>query len=90
MPAFYFCLLIALSFVPLALAGMPAVPIANPQAEAFKAYWYPNGAELSRFALRQARYGEYHDGDAVLVFVTESLNRDTQIKADRFTPQNIP
>ena len=90
MHALYIFLLAALSFVPVALAGTPAVLIANPQAEAFKAYWYPNGAELSRFALRQARYGEYHDGDAVLVFVTESLNRDTQIKADRFDARNIP
>ncbi len=90
MHALYIVMMVALSFVPVALAGTPAVPITNPQAEAFKAYWYPNGAELSRFALRQARYGEYHDGDAVLVFVTESLNRDTQIKADRFDARNIP
>lgn len=82
--------LLILSSFPAAFAGPTAALTSNPSPEDFKAYWYPNGAELSRFELRQARYGEYHRGDAVMVFVTEALNRDTQIKAERPGPQDIP
>jgi hypothetical protein len=56
----------------------------------FHDYWYNRGAEISRYALQQARYGEIHDGDAVLVFVTEPMNPAIQIKADQPDPQNIP
>ena len=55
----------------------------------FQDYWYNHGAELSRFSLRQMRYGEIHEGDAVLVFVTEKMNSDTQIKADHPGAQDI-
>ena len=55
----------------------------------FQDYWYNHGAELSRFSLRQMRYGEIHEGDAVLVFVTEKMNPDTQIKADHPGAQDI-
>ena len=55
----------------------------------FQDYWYNHGAELSRFSLRQMRYGEIHEGDAVLVFVTEKMNPDTQIKADHPGTQDI-
>lgn len=56
----------------------------------FHDYWYNQGAEISRYALQQARYGEIHDGDAVLVFVTEPMNPAIQVKADHPGPQNIP
>ena len=56
----------------------------------FQDYWYHHGAELSRFSLQQMRYGEIHEGDAVLVFVTEEINPATQIKADHPGPENIP
>jgi hypothetical protein len=82
--------LIILMSVPAAKGAPLTVSIANPTPEVFIAYWYPNGAEVSRFELRQARYGEYHDGDAVMVFVTEALNPDTQIKADEPGPRDIP
>ena len=57
--------------------------------EQFQDYWYNHGAELSRFSLRQMRYGEIHEGDAVLVFVTEKMDPDTQIKADNPETQDI-
>jgi hypothetical protein len=46
----------------------------------FDAYWYQGKAELSRYTLRQARYGETHDGEAVLIFVTEDFLPDLQVK----------
>lgn len=58
--------------------------------EQFREYWYNHGAEISRFTLQQMRYGEIHDGDAVLVFVTEELNPAIQVKADDRRPDNVP
>ena len=55
----------------------------------FQDHWYNHGAEISRFSLQQMRYGEIHDGDAVLVFVTERMTPDTQIKADHPGVQDI-
>ena len=46
----------------------------------FDQYWYQNKAELTRYALRQARYGEVHDGEAVLIFVTEDFLPRVQVK----------
>ena len=59
-------------------------------AEQFHTYWYTMGAEISRYALQQARYGEMHAGDAVLVFVTEKMNPVIQVKADHPGPADIP
>ncbi len=60
-----------------------------PTQDQFQDYWYNHGAELSRFSLQQMRYGEIHEGDAVLVFVTEKMNPNTQIKADHPGAQDI-
>jgi len=46
----------------------------------FAGYWHQGVAELSRYRLRQARYGETHDGEAVLVFVTEPFLPGAQVK----------
>jgi hypothetical protein len=56
----------------------------------FRDYWYNHGAEISRFTLQQMRYGEIHEGDAVLVFVTEEVNPALQVKADHPGPENVP
>ncbi|MBT8470160.1 MAG: septum formation inhibitor Maf [Deltaproteobacteria bacterium] len=52
------------------------------QYPAFESYWYQGRAELTRYALRQARYGEQHDGEAVLVFVTEDFLPGPQVKKE--------
>ena len=49
-------------------------------ANDFKSYWYSGQAEITRYALEQARYGEIHKGDAVLIFVTEDFLSDKQVK----------
>lgn len=51
--------------------------------ESFNDYWYAGQAEISSYELRQARYGEWHDGHAVLVYVTEDFSRKKQVKLDR-------
>lgn len=57
------------------------------QNRQFHSYWYDNGAEISVYELEQARYGEIHKGEAVLIFVTEKMNPETQIKAE--TPETL-
>ena len=52
-------------------------------SEDFKSYWYAGVAELTSYELKQARYGNLNDGQAVLVFVTEPFETKKQVKADR-------
>lgn len=48
----------------------------------FNDYWYQGKAELTGYKLEQARYGEIHEGTAVMVFVTEDFSRKKQVKLD--------
>lgn len=41
----------------------------------FDHYWYQGKAEITTYNLTQARYGDYHDGKAVLIFVTEDFSK---------------
>lgn len=64
-------------------AGEAEIEGAKPNpihSEAFKSYWYRGTAELTRYELEQARYGETHRGDAVLIFVTEDFLPKEQVK----------
>lgn len=62
--------------------------IAAPRSQQFKDYWYQGKAELNRYELRQARYGEIHKGDAVLVFVMEDFLTDKQVKLEHGKSKN--
>jgi hypothetical protein len=53
-----------------------------PTSPEFNAYWYAGKAELCRYELQQARYGEMRNGNAVLVFVTEPFSKSKQVKLD--------
>jgi len=48
----------------------------------FKDYWYVGKAEITSYELQQARYGERHSGNAVLIFVTEDLSLNKHVKLD--------
>ena len=52
------------------------------QSEAFRQYWYGGVAELTGYHLEQSRYGEIHEGEAVLVYVTEPFSASKQVKLD--------
>lgn len=68
-----------------ACAAAPAdgeVPTFSHTHQDFGDYWYQGQAEITRYQLDQARYGEMRDGDAVLIFVTEDFLRDAQIKKE--------
>ena len=48
----------------------------------FKDYWYKGQAEITSYDLEQARYGEIHKGNAVMVFVTEPFSKSKLVKLD--------
>lgn len=52
------------------------------ETEDFKKYWYNGLAELSSYDLTQSRYGDLHEGEAVLIFVTEDFSKSKQVKLD--------
>ncbi|MEO8349250.1 MAG: hypothetical protein ABI610_10090 [Acidobacteriota bacterium] len=72
----------------LAVAAVVAEPSpgGNPDPQRFGSYWYQGKAELTRYTLDQARYGEIHRGEAVLIFVTEPFLPDKQVKLERGDP----
>lgn len=57
-------------------AGYPGLS-AN---ETVKQYWDSGLAEISRYELKQARYGSLNEGEAILLFVTEPFSLETQVK----------
>jgi hypothetical protein len=70
---------------PYFLAALLALfPAATPQSDSarFGQYWYQGKAELTRYKLDQARYGEMHSGEAVLIYVTEPFLADKQVKLE--------
>lgn len=48
----------------------------------FLKFWYDGNAEINTYTLSQYRYGETHDGTAVLIFVTEDFSKRKQVKLD--------
>ncbi len=61
----------------------------KPLSDDFKTYWYAGDAEITSYKLEQARYGEIHEGHAVLIYVTEPFLPDAQVKADGDNPENV-
>lgn len=58
-------------------------------SQEFKEYWYAGEAEITSYALQQARYGELREGQAVLIYVTEDFLPEEQVKANAQNPDNI-
>ncbi len=77
-------LVIVLSF--LSIAWHPASSVSSSGSKSisaeFKNYWYDGKAELNRYEIKQARYGEIYEGEAVLIFVTEPFLTESQVKKD--------
>jgi hypothetical protein len=59
----------------------PSLNLNTPSAE-FNKYWYDGKAELASYTLKQNRYGDIHEGYAILVFVTEDFSKSKQVKLD--------
>ena len=62
------------------VANFSAGTIQDPEKAHFRQYWYQQKAELTRYSLDQARYGEIRKGESVLIFVTEPFFKDKQVK----------
>ncbi|NET10182.1 MAG: hypothetical protein F6K09_08195 [Merismopedia sp. SIO2A8] len=59
-----------------------AQKLATQPVDGFNDYWNQGLAEITSYKLEQARYGETHEGNAVLVFVTEPFSAQKQVKLD--------
>ena len=71
--------------IALALAALLASTAAAETPD-FYAHWGDGKAEISSYQVIQPRYGEPREGYAVLIFVTEEINRKTFIKVESPTP----
>ncbi|MEM9856812.1 MAG: hypothetical protein AAF843_05635 [Bacteroidota bacterium] len=60
----------------------PELPVVNATNSQFNQYWYAGKAEITSYELKQSRYGEVHNGEAVLIFVTEPFSKSDQVKLD--------
>ena len=58
---------------------VPGMPV---HADDFGAYWHQGKAEITSYSLEQARYGEVHQGTAVMIYVTEDFSRKKHVKLD--------
>jgi hypothetical protein len=61
----------------------------RPISDNFKEYWYAGEAEITSYQLKQARYGELRDGNAVMIYVTEPFLSKEQVKANNSNPDNV-
>lgn len=71
---------LAISLIACAPSNSQEVTTEKPKD--FNGYWYAGEAEITSYRLEQARYGEIHTGESVLVFVTEPFSRSKQVKLD--------
>lgn len=69
-------------------SSLPTPEQFSAQFSSFDSYWHQSKAELTRYTLRQARYGETHDGEAVLIFVTEDFMPTLQVKQEQGESEN--
>ncbi|MEM6829232.1 MAG: septum formation inhibitor Maf [Bacteroidota bacterium] len=83
----YFNYLLA-SLVFVACTSTQSQDMQPPNSGDFNRYWYGGQAELTSYELQQARYGEIHKGEAVLVFVTEPFSKSKQVKLDNWRDQS--
>ncbi|MEM0994292.1 MAG: hypothetical protein AAF847_13035 [Bacteroidota bacterium] len=67
---------------PVSKASLEVDSVVLEQQNDFSEYWYAGKAEVCSYELKQSRYGELHDGDAVLIFVTEPFSLSKQVKLD--------
>jgi hypothetical protein len=58
-------------------------------SDVFKEYLFDGRAEIISFDLQQARYGEIHEGHAVMIFVSEPFSREKQVKLDNPEDEGI-
>lgn len=60
--------------------GSPPEPLAQ---DDFARTWYDGQAELNGYRWKGTRYGELRTGEAIAIFVTETIGADDHVKVDR-------
>lgn len=63
-------------------AGFATTVFSDDAPKSKQDYWYQGKAEISRYELKQVRYGEVHEGEVVMIFVTEDFRTDKQVKLE--------
>lgn len=75
-------------------AGDSAHPAAGAtpveMSKSFGDYWFQGKAELTSYALSQARYGELREGTAVMMFVAEDFSPRTLTKLPEGETKKVP
>ena len=66
----------------------PNNPVLPQNKKAFSDYWYNGEAEIAVYDLKQSRYGELRQGDAVMIYVTENFLLDKQVKDEGEPSEN--
>ncbi len=66
----------------------PPSPAVVGSTTEFSNYWHDGNAEVSVYDIEQARYGEIHDGQATMIFVTEPFSKSKHVKLD--APNDSP
>ena len=82
--AIYLLVIVLVSSCESSVSQQPGVS----KPKGFDAYWYAGKAEITSYALEQARYGEVHNGTSVLVFVTEPFSNSKHVKLDDWRDQS--
>ena len=57
-------------------------PLSGQTSPAFDAYWLEGKGEVNCYKLEQIRYGEIHEGEAVLTFQVEDFSKSKQVRLD--------
>jgi hypothetical protein len=60
----------------------PKAVLASYESNQFNAYWYAGKAEISSYDYTINRYDQDRNGYAIMVFVTEDLSKEKQVKLD--------
>lgn len=73
---------IVLKIIAIAFVVLLTTDGARSNPDEFRRHWNQGKGEITGYRLTQSRYGELHQGDAVLIFVTEPFSRSKQVKLD--------
>lgn len=71
------------------VSAQPASSVDSVVPAEIKNHWF-NGAEISRFELKQVRYGKTHEGHAEFIFVTEPFLTGEQVKHEFGSGESVP
>ncbi|MEQ9618280.1 MAG: hypothetical protein RIG61_03790 [Deltaproteobacteria bacterium] len=80
LPKLLIVIMVILSFAVKSVAQDSASAVTDNKE--FTDYWYSGKAEITSYELKQGRYGQLHDGYAVLIFVSEDFSKKKQVKLD--------